>query len=203
MTENVIRTGFRQQADSCEALGSPLTARILRLLADHLQPGTAVADKVLGWPGDASSKADALGLRLVGGLHALVQSNRIPGLSAFMLPRPTMTLCCWHAIFAATVQHSDFLINWLDSPPQTNEVRRSAVMIAAAHWLSARFQLPMVLSELGSSAGLNLIWDHYALTASGTTLGPAKPALTLTPEWRGDPPDALPAPYHCARRCGP
>jgi hypothetical protein len=67
------------------------------------------------------------------------------------------------------------------------------VLIAAAHWLTARFGLPLVLSELGASAGLNLLWDSYALTIMGQTFGPAAPTLTLGPDWTGPlPPQAMP-----------
>ena len=87
---------------------------------------------------------------------------------------------------------SDFL-PWLDQPPQTNEVARSAVLIAAGHWLTARFGLPLVLSELGASAGVNLLVGSLWSELPRPRLGPADPALTLTPDWRGTlPPLAAP-----------
>jgi hypothetical protein len=45
-------------------------------------------------------------------------------------------------------------------------------MIGAGHWLTARFGLPLVLSEAGSSAGLNLLWDRFALDTGGWRRGP-------------------------------
>ncbi|MFZ1482989.1 MAG: DUF2332 family protein, partial [Paracoccaceae bacterium] len=154
-----VRASFRDQAEHCAALGSELTARVLRLLADDPGEG-AVADRVLDWPGDPSPRADALALRLAGGLHALVLSGDDPVLAAAYgtgtesVLRPALAL--------ALQNHARHLSHWLDSPPQTNEVRRSAVLIAAGHWLARRFGLPFVLSELGASAGLNLIWDQHA-----------------------------------------
>lgn len=62
------------------------------------------------------------------------------------------------------------------------------MLIAVGHWLTTRFGLPLHLSELGASAGLNLNWDHYALALPGRVLGRAKPALTLRPEWQGTAP---------------
>ncbi len=84
--------------------------------------------------------------------------------------------------------HAARIDDWLNSPPQTNELGRSAVLIAVGHWLAERYGLPLILSELGASAGLNLMWDHYALSLPGGTLGPADPALTLTPDWSGPHP---------------
>ena len=59
--------------------------------------------------------------------------------------------------------------------------------------MTARYGLPLHLSELGASAGLNLLWDHYALDLGRRRLGPEHPVLTLTPDWTGPmPPLAAP-----------
>lgn len=179
-----VRQAFHQQAKACAALDSPLMERLMTGLANRLEPGDPVADRVLGWPGDPSSKSDSVPLRLAGGLHALILTDKAPALAAAYASDidPTDTAL-------ATIRaHPAFLLDWLTSPPQTNEVRRSAPLIAAAHWLTARYGLPLVLSELGASAGLNLLWDHYALCIGDQTFGPADPALTLTPDWTGPPP---------------
>lgn len=185
-----VRQAFRDQARSCAALGSPLMGRLMAGLAEGLQPGTPVADQVLGWQGDPSSRADSVPLRLAGGLHALILTGQDPDLAAvYAQPGSDPT----GAALAAFARHPDFLLDWLKSPPQTNEVRRSAVLIATAHWLTARFGKPLVLSELGASAGLNLLWDHYALDLAGQRHGPADAVLTLAPDWTGPlPPLATP-----------
>lgn len=186
---NRVRQAFRDQAAACAALGSPLMERLMAGLADRLSPGDPVSDLLLAWPGDPSSRADSVPLRLAGGLHALVLTHRSPALAAAYNSAADPT----EAALAAIRAHPDFLLDWLALPPQTNEVRRSAPLIAAAHWLTARFGLPLVLSELGSSAGLNLLWDHYALTIKGQTFGPSDSGLTLTPDWTGPlPPPAPP-----------
>lgn len=179
-----IRDAFRDQARACAALGSPLMERLMTGLADALRPGDPVSDRVLGWQGDASSRADSVPLRLAGGLHALILTGRDPALAAAYASETDPT----EAALAAVRRHPAFLLDWLASPPQTNEVRRSAPLIAAAHWLTARFGLPLVLSELGASAGLNLLWDHYALTVEDQTFGPKRTTLTLRPEWTGPAP---------------
>lgn len=183
---SAVRQAFRDQATACAALGSPLMERLMAGLATALRAGDPVADRVLGWQGDPSSRAASVPLRLAGGLHALILTGRDPVLAAAYASGDDPT----DAALAAIRRHPAFLLDWLTSPPQTNEVRRSAPLIAAAHWLTARFGLPLILSELGASAGLNLLWDHYALRVGGGTLGPADPTLTLTPDWTGP----LPAP---------
>lgn len=184
-----IRQAFRQQAEACAALGSPLMNRLMTGLAERLEPGDPVADRVLGWQGDPSAKADSVPLRLAGGLHALILTGQDPTLAAAYAsgidPTPEA--------LAALARHPAFLLDWLTTPPQTNEVRRSAPLIAAAHWLTQRFGLPLILSELGASAGLNLLWDHYALRIGDQSFGPPAAALTLAPDWTGPlPPHTSP-----------
>lgn len=189
MSEAAVRQAFHDQAAACAALGSPLMARLMSGLAEALSPGDPVTDRVLGWPGDPSSRADSVPLRLAGGLHALVLTGQDPDLAAAYAAPDTDPI---DAALAAIRAHPEHLCSWLGSPPQTNEVRRSAPLIAAAHWLTARFGLPLVVSELGASAGLNLLFDHYALALPGQTLGPADPALTLMPDWSGPLPPLAP-----------
>jgi hypothetical protein len=185
-----VRQTFRQQAEGCAAMGSPLMARLMSGLAERLQPGTPVADRILAASEAEVSRAYALPLRLAGGLHALVLTGQDPDLArAYADPAADIA----RAALDALARHPTFLLDWLASPPQTNEVRRSAPLIAAAHWLSHRFGLPLTLSELGASAGLNLLWDHYALDINGHSYGPEDPSLTLTPDWTGSLPPNAPA----------
>lgn len=187
-----FRDHARAQGDACGALGSPLMQRLLHLLADKLVPGREVADRLLGWPADRL-RSDAVALRVMGALHYLVLAGAAPVLArvyatAGSLPDTQI----WRAMDAALRLHEAEIMARLDMPPQTNELRRSGVLIAAAHWLSARYRLPLVVSELGASAGLNLLWDHYALQIGERCYGPADPALTLTPDWRGPLPPYAP-----------
>jgi hypothetical protein len=188
-----IRDSFRTQADACATLGSALTARILRLLATVLPAGNPVADRVLNWQGDPTSRGDALALRLAAGLHALVLQGQSPALQSFYAaPDQLDDAQATKVLLGALGQNTTLLMRWLDSPPQTNEVRRSCVLIATGHWLAARFGLPMALSELGASAGLNLNWDRYCLRIKGETFGDANSPAQLSPEWTGPLPPQTP-----------
>jgi len=95
------------------------------------------------------------------------------------------------AIKQAFLQHQVFLSQWLNHAPQTNEVARSAALIPAAMWLSGFYAMPLTLSELGASAGLNLGLDRFALAASTQVFGPKKPVLRLAPDWYGPVPTGV------------
>lgn len=193
MTADRVLTSFEDQAQSCDRLGSPFTARLLRVLTTQLRLGGAVADRVLGWQGDPSAVADAVALRLVGGLHALVLAGQDADLAAVYADPAADDAELGVKTGNALNVHAIFLLEWLKSPPQTNEVRRSIALIAAGHWLTSQYQLPLRLSELGASAGLILLWDQYALDIGGQIYGPADAVLTLTPDWQGDvPPRSTP-----------
>lgn len=189
MTGARLRAAFHDQAGSCADLGSPFMARLCTLLADRLSPGTPVSDRLFAWPGDVSSRGHSLPLRLCGALHALRLQDRAD-LKAVYPPNAADNDTLWNAVARAFVSEAAFIDSFLDSPPQTNEVRRSAALIPAAHLVANRFGMPLRLSEMGASAGLNLNFDRFALDTGDTRLGPADAALTLAPDWRGDAPVA-------------
>ena len=163
-------------------------ARLMSLLALHWPDDTAVAGRFADWPGNISPRGAALPLRIAGGLHALVLMGRDAGLAAAYPPHSVADATLLAAVLGALRRHDAFLSDWVDRPPQTNEVRRSAGLIAAAHWLDARFGLPLQLSELGASAGLNLWFDQFRLDIDGQHWGPKRATVHLTPDWRGPMP---------------
>ncbi|NGQ92262.1 DUF2332 family protein [Rhodobacter sp. HX-7-19] len=193
MTEAGVRAAFRSQARACGRLGSPLMERLMAGLAEGLMPGSAVADRILGWQGEPGPAGDAVPLRLAGGLHALILDGADAGLAAAYAGGDPVA-----AALAALGRHEAHLLRWLDQPPQTNEVRRSAPLCAAGHVIAARFGLPLALSELGCSGGLNLMWDRCRLSLPGEVRGEG--LILLMPEWEGALPP--PAPFAIAERRG-
>jgi hypothetical protein len=194
-----LANALRGQALSCANLGSPFMERLCTLLADRLTPDRPLTQRLFDWPGDIGPHGASVPLRLCGALHALRLMDR-GGLAAVYPPHTPSDTALWQAIDGALTSEATFIDRFLDSPPQTNEVRRAAALIASAHWLHGLHPLPIRLSELGASAGLNLMWDHFALEANGIRLGPDNPALTLTPDWTGPLP--RPAPVHVSHRAG-
>jgi hypothetical protein len=179
---------FARQAEACRRLGSPFTAALLELLLDHLERGSPIGRALQDWPGDP--REDALALRLAGGLHALVLSARAPALAAAYPGgaaageraglRP--------AVLAALEAHAEFLLAFLERPPQTNEVARAAMLLPGFLTIAADAGLPFALLELGASAGLNLHWDAYHYRLGEAAWGPEDSPVRLAPEWRGRPP---------------
>lgn len=70
---------------------------------------------------------------------------------------------------------------------QVNEIGRCAYFLPAFHLISQRVGgQPFALIEVGSSAGLNLLWDRYAYDyGDGQRYGAADSPITLQCELRG------------------
>lgn len=178
-TEAENRAAFAVQAGYCRAMGAPVTAAVAEALGRALDRSTATGRAVLDWPGEPV--ADALVLRLVGGLRAVDLGGTVSGLFAADVGDA--------AVAAAVRAHDAVLLPWLAGPPQTNEVGRSAGLVTGLLALAGsggggRFDL----LEIGSSAGLNLLIDRVRYELGGVAVGPAASPLVIRPEWRGPPP---------------
>ncbi|MEM1072885.1 MAG: DUF2332 family protein [Pseudomonadota bacterium] len=185
-----LTEAFHQQAESCARLGSPFMNRLFHCLASRWPNGSRLNAYFETFDGDIGPAGASLPLRLAGGLHALVLSQRAVELAQVYPPAHASEQSFENTVLHAIDNHESFLLNWVQSPPQTNEVRRSAALIAGAAELALRIDRPIWLSELGASGGLNMMWDRYALALPGTTIGPPDPVLTLQPDWTGPIPPA-------------
>jgi hypothetical protein len=194
-----VRASFAEQAHWCARLGSPFTARLCEALAEALDPGGAVGARTLGWAGDPSPGGDALALRLCGGLHALVRGGEAPELAPLYPPAPLPDDETLRRALRPVLAR-DALLPWLARAPQTNEVGRSAMLMAGLMVVASRLRQPVALYELGASAGLNLQLDRYCYDLGGRTAGDATSPVRLSPDWAGSPPPA--ATVRVARRRG-
>ena len=182
-----LREAFEFQSKACADLGSPFMERLMRICGERLTDASPVGAKLLSWEGDVGPMAQSLPLRLAGGFHALrLQGDT--GLRGVYPPREVSDEALWRAVQATLESYTMFLEQFVDSPPQTNEVRRSAALLPAAALVQKLTGLPLSLLEMGASAGLNLHFDRYALETPFGAIGADDPALTLRPEWRGDVP---------------
>ena len=189
----VLERAFLRQAAACAALGSPFMGRLMTLLANYWPTDGKLSERFGTWNGDIGSSGASLPLRLAGGLHAIVLRGNDAHLAAAYPPNEVDDDVLIDAVLSAIRRHNSFLCDWIESAPQTNEVRRSAVLIASAHWLNARYNLPMKLSELGASAGLNLLFDQFLMQIGNKYWGPREAIVKLAPDWLGQlPPHGAP-----------
>ncbi|MFT6023352.1 MAG: hypothetical protein ACI9PY_001467 [Ascidiaceihabitans sp.] len=184
---------FEDQSETCARMGSPLMGRVLRILSQDWDARTPLGQAMAEYSGDVGPAGHSLPLRICGGLHALVLTQTCPALIAAYPPNQVDDDTLRAAIQIALTNHETFMLEWTKSPPQTNEVRRSAALIAGAHVALSYFDRPLVISELGASGGLNLMWDQFAVRIGDARFGPANATLDLAPDWDGPlPPNASP-----------
>lgn len=213
-----VPESFRLQAAASEALDSPFYAELSRRIADDIEAGGVFAGILDGWQGRPTP--DALPLRLLGAIHRAVLAGEEEALGAFYptvggLPRWP---AAWEELRRVAGRRAAELRVALGRQVQTNEVRRSAVMLGGFLLVARERMLPLRLLEVGCSAGLNLRWDRYryelldgAGEAAPAAGGPviarwgapaAEPVLRTA--WRGDAGivAAAPAVIHVASRAG-
>lgn len=193
-----MRQRFAEQAAACRQMDSPFTARVIDALAERLGPDSRFGARIQTWPGDP--RDDAVPLRAASALHALKRRGDPPLADAYPTPeRPAgaddADLAA--AIARAVAQGDDALHDWLDSPPQTNEIGRSAALLGGLLRVADETGLPIEIWELGASAGLNLRLDRYRY-ALGDDAGPARswgdPAavVEIRSAWSAEQPGHLP-----------
>lgn len=174
-----------QQAAAALAMGSPFVAAVLAAGERQLHRAPHTAALIAGWPGDAA--ADALAMRFNAALHALARAGSDARLSALYA---AMDGAFDTVIGDAIARFDAWIAAWMAVAPQTNEVGRTAAIMAALMVVQAERPMPVALYELGASAGLNLNLARYRFDLGGTATGPAAAPVLVAPAWRGVPPPA-------------
>ena len=200
-----LAESLRAQAGFCGQMGSPLYEHLLTRAADDVLAGGPVWEVLAPHVGEGF--ADAVALRLMAAVHRLVLLGDAPRLashypSAGGTPGPPEDV--WSAFRAVVAGNGERLRVLAGQPCQTNEVGRCAPLLWG--WLDVvdRTGLPLRCLEVGSSAGLNLRWDHARYgTAEGATWGPPDARLDLRGLWAEEPahlPQPLPGVRVAERR---
>lgn len=177
--EATNRAAFEVQAQYCDAMDSPRTAALCRALGRVLTRDTIAGARLLDWPGEPV--ADAIVLRIVGGLHAFARRGLADAFAADDAELTSILSRCDTA-----------LLTWLDGPPQTNEAQRSAGLMTGLLHVAETFGPHVEVLEIGSSAGLNLLIDRMRFDLGGVRVGPRDSPLAIVPAWRGVPPPDVP-----------
>ncbi|HEX5658019.1 MAG TPA: DUF2332 family protein, partial [Polyangiales bacterium] len=173
-------------------LGSSFHGALCELFAERMEPDSAFATRIEEWS-EARAHPDALALRAIGGLHALVR--RGDALAAYYPPHALDHDALWQAVLQTIAREDTFLTRFLDSPPQTNEVGRSGILLGAALRLQERG--PLAWLELGASAGLNLSFLEYRYQVG---FGDPSAQVEIPTVWEGNAPAI--APLSVSERAG-
>lgn len=199
----LIARRMRAQASWCSSLGSPLYALLLTDAARDVESAGICWEVLEGREPTPYGADDALPLRFMGAVHRLVLEGQAPALAPYYASVGGDP--CRNGVrdaFRETVAANRLELRGLiDRPVQTNEVGRSAVLAPSFLLVSRLTALPLRLLEIGSSAGLNLRWDHYRYESPGLNWGPpASPVRFDDAYVEGRPPFEVPA--RVAERCG-
>lgn len=189
------------QADACGRAGSDLYQRILEGAADDVRAGGVTA-RLLA-PHDQDPLGSALALRLLGAVHRLVLAGEAPEL-ARLYPSAGGDPSLGDPVepfLALLREREDDVAIGLHEGVQTNEVGRSAVMAGGYAAVVQRFDLPLRILEVGSSAGLNLRFDRYCYDTGRQVAGDRESPVRFAGVWEGEPP-RLPARFDVAERLG-
>ncbi|WP_134764539.1 DUF2332 domain-containing protein [Nocardioides sp. 1609] len=191
-----LETAFRNQAEACGRLGSPMYADLLSRAADDIVAGGPTAAVLAGYEDEPGPSAVAL--RLAGSVHRLVLERRAGPVAAYYpsVGGAWAADAGWAAVRDLLADQPAAVREWLDRPPQTNEVGRSAALLGGLLELGAAWPgRPVRLFELGSSGGLNLLADHYRYrTRDGRDVGPRDAPVVIDDAWTGPVPVDAPWP---------
>ncbi|NKB44950.1 MAG: DUF2332 family protein [Alphaproteobacteria bacterium] len=189
-SEHPALIAFRQQSPVCREGGSPLSALILDVLAADFVAGGPVHRIAKGWGGRAIE--DALTLRLIGGLHRLVLDGSAPNLAKHY---PSVGGSPTESLATDVIQTvSDFeavLRIAVTQQVQTNEVGRSNALLGGFLAIAELTPKPMLLLEIGSSAGLNLFWDLFSYSNETFEWNAIQRDVVLKTDWSGSAPACL------------
>jgi hypothetical protein len=190
---------MREQSAFCQFLGSPFTAALCLAMAADIEAGGPVSLLAAGWPGDP--RRDALALRIAGYLHHSVLSGEAGELAhAYPSGDKSWTMDrVWPVAAHWLSADLDAARRFMESPPQTNEVRRSIALLPGFLKLAATIPGPMHLLELGASAGLNQNWDKFSYSGTGWSRA-SESEVSIDTDWRGAPPAHLDAEIDIASR---
>ena len=203
-TASALLEAFDQQVAWCRE-PAPFTAHVLQRSREWLARHPEAASAFARLASAEDPAAAALPLRWAGALHHLALQGLLPW-ARLWPPAPgadhaEQTDALDAAIAAAWAQHRTHCEAALKLPPQTNEVRRSAALLPGLLHIAQHGRLPIVLLEIGASAGLNLWCDRYRYQTASWAWGGAQAPLVLDSDWKGPAPP-LDAGLQIARRAG-
>lgn len=181
---------FLIQVKGCGYFGSPLSSAMIAAMRDDIAKGGVFAELAAPWRGESVQALSnhAVAVRFLGALHHLVLTGAEPALAA-VYP-PAVDVAAASALVPDVGRRQfDAIARFVQSPPQTNEVRRSGALMAGLLDIAARTGLPLALCEIGASAGLLQSLDrfHYRF-GDVASWGDAAARVRVPMDWSGPAP---------------
>jgi hypothetical protein len=149
-----------------------LYGHAIRGMAEDWEAGGPIREVCRGY--ENAPRGAMIQLRLLAGLFRLVLTGRAPELVRFYpcLGGTAPASQAWPLMRAVIGAHREEMHTALEVAPQTNEVGRSVALLAGLFDLVAASGVRRIrLLELGASAGLNLLLDHYAYRSNSWQFG--------------------------------
>jgi hypothetical protein len=125
---------------------------------------------------------------MAGALHALALTGSAPPLVSCYPPSAAPVEPLRPVLLDVVREHQSAIRAFLVSPPQTNEVGRSGVLVGGFLEIAKETGLPLRCLEIGASAGLNSIWDRYHYRLGAVCWGDPQSPVSLAPGWEGPSP---------------
>jgi hypothetical protein len=183
-----VAGAMRGQAGLCERLGSPFYNSLLLRIADDVE-ASGVCWRLLKPHADVPERLK-LPLRFLAAIHRLVLEGKLPDLaqhyaSAGGTGDPE---AAWSVLPDVLSRHEGQIHAVMPETVQTSEVRRCCALLPGFLEIARATRLPLRLLEVGSSAGLNLRWDHYRYESRFGGWGPLDSLLVFDDAFAGHKP---------------
>jgi len=187
VAESELSRQLRVKAGQVQRRGSPLYAELLEHAARDVDSGGPSLDVLRDCAGEPADSA--LALRFLSAVHRVVLEGDAPQLARHY-PSAEGSAGphgAWPAFRQVLLEHSERLRAAVALPCQTNDVGRCAALLPGFLAVAAEYGLALRILELGSSAGLNLLWDRYRYEAETWSWGPQGSPVTLSGDFSGRP----------------
>ena len=198
MSDEILVGALRLQSEVCREFGSPFNGAMLAHMAADLEAGGPVGELLAPWKGASRRKVldEAAPIRLINAFTHLAAGDEAPELSR-VYPSdgwPGDADAAWAVGRALIASQHARLAAFMGHEPQTNEVRRSGVLLGGFLAVAAETGLPLRCFELGASAGLNMLWDRFHYRLGEAEWGDPAATVRVPVDWSGPLPqlDARP-----------
>ena len=200
----ILSAALRVQARVCGEMGSKFYEGFLGVIADDLDADGVAAELLAPWAGIGRRAIfnAAAPNRIANAFTWLAMGGEDVALTAAFPKAPDWpgdATMAWAAAQAALGRHRPAIEAFMRHEPQTNEVRRSAVLLAGFLTIAQETGLPLRTFEVGASAGLNLYWDRFRYELGDARWGDPASPVVVPCDWTGPLPP-LDAPIRVLQR---